>query len=497
MKNIITNSRLSVNFCFVLFATVLGINSLYGYVKSPKYFINNVHLRLNSEDLASRNLSRAMHLLDQTMENQFISEDMAMARFYNPFTKKLSSERGSVWMYGSAIEAVNGILKGLEVQKEKGNSVLYDKHFNRYTILLNRLYESAAFYLGTFDLISFTQTKSWTVYAVDRVNEKGKANVTGILNVYDDQMWLIREFIEAYKLTGQKKYLDHAEYLTAYVLDGWDSSYDADGNEIGGVPWGPGYVTKHACSNGPMISPLVWLHELYKGKPDEIEHRYIDSKDNKTRKVRFDKKGDYYLSFAEKFYNWQKNNLLNDNGVYTDMMGGCDPNCDLHYETIQGVKYKKSIGLKEAVGTSFSYNSGTMLSGAVDLYNSTKNKKYLQDLKQLSDNSFRYFAKFESIIPGYYTFDTKGFNNWFNGVLMRGYMDTSPYHKASNDYLAAFQKNLDYGYDKYLYEGYLPTDLLVGWNDKESDNDVEAMFMCAYAAQYAVLSQFELSAFKR
>src|SRR5690606_40663265 len=101
----------------------------------------------------------------------------------------------------------------------------------------------------------------WTVYGVNRGNSKGGAQVEGIENVYDDQMWLIREFLEAYKVTGNELFLEKAEYLTAYVLDGWDCTIDENGNEVGGISWGPGYVTKHACSNGPMISPLVWRSE--------------------------------------------------------------------------------------------------------------------------------------------------------------------------------------------------------------------------------------------
>lgn len=469
-----------------------AVPSLYGFT-APPHPISTVNTTLlNKEDRAVQNLDRAMQLVDRTVAVYFKGEGMEMGRFYNPFTKVRSDERGSVWMYGSSIEAVNAILKSLKTLKDKGNSTLYDKHYTRYTALLNQLYDNAAYYLGTFNLTSFTQTKEWTVYAVDRVNQKGKANVSGILNVYDDQMWLIREFIEAYKLTGEKAYLTHAEYLTAYVLDGWDTGRDNKGDEIGGIPWGPGYVTKHSCSNGPMVSPLVWLHELYKGKSDKIEHRYIDGKDKKTRKTKQEKKSDYYLAFAKKIYNWQKRYLITSQGVYDDMMGGCQPDCNLAYETINGVKYRKSTLLTDRLGPTFNYNSGTMLSGGADLYRATRDKTYLRDVSELSDASFRHFAKLGATVPGYYTYDVRGFNNWFNGVLMRGYMDVLPMHKATATYLDSFQKNLDYGYDNYLYEGHLPTNLLGGWDKDKEKNGVESMFMFAYAAQYAVLAQFEL-----
>src|SRR5690606_13511967 len=209
----------------------------------------------------------------------------------------------------AGIEAVNAILHALGAQKDHGNAALYNEHFSKYADLLARLYDNADYYLGTFELVSYTQTKQWSVYGVNRGGSKGAAKVEGIENVYDDQMWLVRELIESYKITGNEQYLEKAEYLTEYVLDGWDCTRDANGEERGGIPWGPGYVSKHSCSNGPMVSPLVWLHEIYKDKSDEITYRYIDSEDKQTRLSETVKKADYYLDFAKKVYAFQKKHL--------------------------------------------------------------------------------------------------------------------------------------------------------------------------------------------
>lgn len=44
---------------------------------------------------------------------------MKLLRYYNPITKSTDNEVGSVWMYTSAIEAVNGILESLkDMQKQ-------------------------------------------------------------------------------------------------------------------------------------------------------------------------------------------------------------------------------------------------------------------------------------------------------------------------------------------------------------------------------------------
>jgi predicted alpha-1,6-mannanase (GH76 family) len=442
-------------------------------------------------DVAEQNLLRAIEIVDKAVSCYFTGNGMAMARYYNPYTKVRSDEKGSIWMYTSSIEAVNAIMDGLKVAKEHGNTKLYNEHFNRYSELLSKLYDNAGYYLGTFQLTSYTQTKSWSVYGVDRGNDKNSALVEGVHNVYDDQQWLIRELIEAYKLTGNAAYLNKAEYLTEYVLDGWDCTRDNNGEEHGGIPWGPAYATKHSCSNGPMVSPLVWLHELYKGKADQIEHRDIDPADKKTRRIQLEKKSDYYLDFAKKVYAWQKKYLLRSDGVYDDFRGG-DNNKVNDTEVINGVTYKKHVPLDGSVGPAYSYNSGSILSGVADLYRATGSNEYLEDAKKLSDTSFSYFAKLGATKPGYYTYDISGFNNWFNGVLMRGYVDIYPSYKNAATSINSFQHNLDYGYDNFIYEGFLPTNLLVGWSRDNSNNKVEGMFAFAFAAEYAVLARYEL-----
>jgi predicted alpha-1,6-mannanase (GH76 family) len=442
-------------------------------------------------DLAEQNLRRAMELTDNAIAAHFTGDGMAMARYYNPYTAVRSEEKGSVWMYTSAIEAVNAILLALEAQKEKGNATLYNENFSKFSDLLDKLVNNVDYYQGTFQLVSYTQTKAWSVYGVNRGGSKGSAQVEGVLNVYDDQMWLIRELLEAYKATGKAGYLEKAEYLTGYVLDGWDCTRTANGDELGGIPWGPGYVTKHSCSNGPVVSPLVWLHELYKDKSDEVTYRYIDATDKQTRKTMQVKKSDYYLDFARKIYAWQKSQLLRSDGVYDDMRGGCSPGSP-ETETVDGTVYRKGTTCLDRVGPAFTYNSGSMLSGGADLYRATSDNTYLEDSKKLSDASFQYFAKLGQTKDGYYTYDISGFNNWFNGVLMRAYADVYPAYGTTAGYLDSFQKNLDYGYDNFLYKGFLPTNLLVGWSRDNGKNNTEGMFNFAFAAEYAVLARYEL-----
>lgn len=441
------------------------------------------------ETVANRNLLCAIELVDAGVRNYFSGESMSMARYYNPYTESASGERGSVWMYTSSIEAVNAIMHTLVTQKNLGDSSMYDKYFDKYSDLQRKLFEGAQYYKGTFTLVSYTQTKEWSVYAVNRAGAPGTADVSGVLNVYDDQQWLIREWIEAYRLTGDERYLREAEYLCEYVLDGWDCTLNNSGKEYGGITWGPGYVTKHSCSNGPFISPLVWLHEIYKDSEATVTYGYI--KPDKSRASKTVKKSEYYLEFAKKVYDFQRSNLMRSDGVYDDMLGGDDTHGQVVYEEVGGKRYRKHTNLYNRVGPAYSYNSGTMLSGASDLYRVTRDGKYLSDLQNLVSSSFRYFAKLDADKPGFYSYDISDFNNWFNGVLMRGYFDAYKYDISAETPLESFQANLDYAWDKYLYSSILPTNLLLGWGADRSKQNVEGMFVFAFAAEYAVLARYK------
>jgi hypothetical protein len=438
--------------------------------------------------LSEQYAARAIELTDQALTNYFSADGLVMSRTYNPKSGVRSNEKASIWMYTSSIEAVNAVLHALKEQKANGLTTLYDAHFDRYVKQLADLYDKAEYYKGTYTLTSYTQTRDWTVYAVDRASTKGAADVTGVLNVYDDQMWLVRELIHSYQATGNADYLEQAEYLTAYVLDGWDCTLDANGNQNGGITWGPGYTTKHACSNGPIISPLVWLHEIYKDKSDAITYRMIAPDNSRVEATA--PKSDFYLTMAKMVYAWQKGYLLDaSTGVYADMLGGCGNNCSVSYETIDGVSYRKNTPLTKAEGTAYSYNSGTMLSGAADLLRATNESDYLTDLRFLTESSFAKFATLGYLKPGYYMMsEAVEFGLWFDCVLMRGYADASKACSEADTCLKAFQDNLDYGYTNYLYQHTLPSSLLLGWSRLDEYNQVEALSAFAFATEYAVLA---------
>ena len=437
-------------------------------------------------ELAALNLTKAVALADTAFIHYFNGDNMKMLRYYNPVTHTNETEVGSVWMYTSAIEAVNSIMESLGAMQKQVPD-LYASNYDRYKDILAKLYDNLEYYAGTYTLTSYTQTREWTVYGVNRGNDKGGANVTGVLNVYDDQEWLIKEMVRSYKITGEKKYLEKAEYLTDYVLDGWDCTPDANGDETGGITWGPGYVTKHSCSNGPMVSPLVWLYEIYRGKSDKITYRKVDL--NGKRYEVTATKADYYLNFAKKVYAWQKKHLMNGSGVYYDLIGASAG--EPQYEEVDGVRYRKGLALTTPSGKSYTYNSGTMLSGCADLYRVTRMSEYLNDAKALTSATFSVFASKDDPREGYYGYPVEGFSPWFNDVLMSGYAEATGLTPEAASALNTYQANLDYAWANFKKDGILPVNLLVGWSQNTTNNKVESMFTFAYAAEYAVLANFQ------
>jgi len=453
-------------------------------------------LKIFNENHAVQNALRGMQIMKETYDKYMIvnGDELRMAKKYQISTGK-AKETGSIWKYTCLFEMINPILKNLKTIK--GDNPEYQKLHDYYVKLLRQIYENMDYFLGDVEVTSFTQTKTWSVYAVNRVSEKGKADATGRHNVYDDQQWLVRELLDAYEMTGDKTYLEKAEYLTEYTLDGWDCTIDENGNENGGIPWGPGYTSKHTCSNGPFISPLVWLHELYKDKDDMVTYRIIDPVDRITRKKITEKKSDYYLKYAQKVYHYTRDVLLDPvKGIYWDMVS-CRPGTPI-YDSIPvdatGIRYRKTSPCGQALGRQYTYNAGSTLSGVTDLYRVTRDERYLEEAKNLADASFKWFTTLDK--NGFYVYDTKDAFKmvWFNGVLLRALIELSEFYDRAAYYVDEYQRLIDHGYDKYYRGGFLPSDLSNGWKaDYVHDDEVEAMQIFAYSAQYSKLAEYQFA----
>ena len=438
-----------------------------------------------NDSVAVRNVKRAVTLLDATMKRYYNSATYAIAMDYDPAAKKPSGEV-SVWEYTAALEAVNSVLEGLETVKDLDPDY-YSANHDRFVTLLSNVYQGMQRYKGTFSLPSYTGVNEWKVYTVNKGADPAGDHYRA--NVYDDQMW-ISELLRAYKLTDSNTYLNDALSLTLYVHDGWDCTLDPNGREYGGITWGPGYTSKHACSNAPFISPLVWLSEKYATTRRAIKYYVLNAEG--TRELKATKPGEFYRTLAEKLFKWQNDSLYNaTKHVYWDMRGG---KSDWHTETIDGVEYRRHVNLNGVSGKFYTYNTGTMISGAADLFRLTGDSTYYDWMKTLSTYAtmnFTFRKKIDgTVLHSYkadYATDEIG-RAWFNDVLIRGLIDVNLIDSTlATRGLNYAQQNLDFAYDNNLVDELLPNGLIIAGSETIPFQQ-EASFISIYAqlAKYQV-----------
>lgn len=438
-------------------------------------------------------LRRAIAITDATMATSFTGSatNLRMYDTYNTASRQ-GSGTADVWPYTAALEAHCSVLEALEALRDEAPALYADTH-DRFVARLRQLYNNLAYYAGTYTLSSYASRRGWTVYGVHRGGSKGTAAVTGIENVYDDQMWICRELVRAYRLTGYAAYLKEAEKLANYCIDGWDCCLDARGKEYGGISWGPGYNSKHSCSNGPIIQPLVWLADIYRATDEEEDLRYYYVNTDGTRASTMRRHSEVYLEMARKVYDWQKEKLLNRNtGVYWDMCGAVKG--EIQHIKVGRIEYRDHVDINGPSGTAYTYNTGTMLAGAAELFRVTGEATYKTDLNSLCRAAVVQFTSRTRVngqVFRQWPTDpeaTSGFNTWFDDVLMRAYVDAHPYNDANTyatDALNSFLDNLNYAWDNFRRDDLLPIHLLKGWDN----GDVTKGFhQLAFASEYAMLA---------
>jgi predicted alpha-1,6-mannanase (GH76 family) len=144
-------------------------------------------------------------------------------------------------------------------------------------------------------------------------------------NFYDDMEWMALACLRAYDATKDVKYKNLAELLWTAIKGGWTT---VNG---GGIMWEKNAPSsKNACSNGPAIIIACRLYKL-NGNADDLD-------------------------WAKKIYNWQRANLV---------------------EAARGVVWDGFGNTKES--SIYTYNQGTWLGGALELYTITNDAQCLKD----------------------------------------------------------------------------------------------------------------------
>lgn len=539
-------------------------------------------ITLNAKTDAQLSMMRAVRITDETIwkyvnyDNWINYGTVDPVARYNPSTHTKSGGSYNAFEYTQIIEMLIAGMKALDAARDlPGASPLWQEMFDYYEGILWGAFDNLEFYMGFTRVASSTRVnRRWDqVIGVPRRGSRNymENDVGGTLTVYDDQMWLIRALLESYFLLDKEsgraggnerldelkqrktRYLEYATYLAIFTLDGYDQSFRDDNNPSlgrwGGVPWGPWYGTKHACSNGPFISPLVWLHEIYSkegfeatftspflikilfddrppagGYPasltvsssSEIAWRErlpgTGSADSLVRSRSVPLK-DFFLEYALGVYNFTVEAFMRGDGVFGDMRGGTassdgPPRSRLHGNLVT------YTGLGDLVGSVYTYNTGSPLSGIIDLYRVMSEKtgsenealalKLREQAVKIADASFAYFAD-PNVKEGFYRFP-QGVTGKadFDSILLRAWTALVVYdiYPEAIRFINEFARTLNYGYDNFLVDGFLPVDHLSGWNPElvdtnshgaRDDVDVPNLRTFNYAAQFSWIALAKFS----
>ena len=93
----------------------------------------------------------------------------------------------------------------------------------------------------------------YQVYCASRSTEIGMAAGD---TYYDDNIWISREFLNAYEIFGNEEYLKSSEGVAKFVWSGW-----AD-DELGGIYWCEQKKnSRNTCSNAPAALLFARLYE--------------------------------------------------------------------------------------------------------------------------------------------------------------------------------------------------------------------------------------------
>ncbi len=185
---------------------------------------------------------------------------------------------------------------------------------------------------------------------------------------YDDMEWNALAILRAYKATGDTKYKDAALQIWEYIKVGWND------NAGGGITWKKGMeYSKNACSNGPAC---ILAARLYQEFGDEA---------NKD--------------WALRIYNWERLTLFNaGNGMVYD-----------NINSNTGEINKDWV---------FTYNQGTFIGSAVELYKILNEKAFLNDAVLAANYTISSLVN-NSILKS----EGKGDGGLFKGIFVRYFTD--------------------------------------------------------------------------
>ncbi|MCL2151884.1 MAG: discoidin domain-containing protein [Oscillospiraceae bacterium] len=187
-----------------------------------------------------------------------------------------------------------------------------------------------------------------------------------MFNTYtDDLCWWAQAFERSYRLTGDQKYLDMAEWMWEEIMKSWDETPGYGGEPYGGFFWrrtagdnviNPLNASKNVCSN---LNSCIVVTRLAK------DYATIDPA-----------KSAAYLEQAKKGFAWAKAHLLRDTDYYI-------------YDNVS-YNGNRSTG-------QYTYNYGNFAGAAYELYAITGEQEYMDICLGVLRNAWDRFSQNDNL----------------------------------------------------------------------------------------------------
>lgn len=251
-------------------------------------------------------------------------------------------------------------------------------------------------------------------------------------NVFvDDMEWIILAQIRMFGCTHDTKYIEKARQMyDDWVWPTWGPEDEAPW--YGGITWKTDVSkSKNACSNGPAALIAARLYRFYAD---------AGFSGGKVREA--------YLNEAVKIYMWEKRHLFDTKtGAVYDHMSG------------KGEIQKDWI---------FTYNIGTFLGAAHELYKITGDRQYLEDAVLASDYVINHLSK-----GGVLSDATSGDGGLFHGIFFRYFVKLVNEEDLAYDVRKRFHDYLTNLALVMAREGVNPRTMLYGgrWRKAPADDE--------------------------
>ena len=258
-------------------------------------------------------------------------------------------------------------------------------------------------------------------------------------NVFvDDMEWIALAHIRMFETTKDTKYLKKAiQTYNDWIWSTWGPEEEAPW--FGGITWKTDVAkSKNACSNGPAALIAARLYN------------FCDAAGKSAKKQK-----QAYLNEAIKIYTWEKNNL---------------------FDRQIGAVYDSMDGNGKITKWTFTYNSGTFLGAAHELYKITGDKQYLVDAVKAANFVVDHLSENEGVLSD----ATGGDGGLFHGIFFRYFVKLINEPALDKANRTKFHNYITHCATVLAEQGLNPKTMLYGGSWRKAPADDESVQLTAH-----------------